>query len=212
MAGEQSAPDERVELTVTDVRQWLYCPRVVYFLYGLGRRRPVTFKMEEGRRQHERAEALEARHTLQAYGLSEGERVFQLRLRSARLGLNGIIDLAIRTSSEAIPVDFKLTEGNVARNHLYQLTAYAMLLEEHWQLPARRGFVYLLPQRRAVPVRITPERRQRVLAVLEEIRAALASESWPAPTPVAARHRDCEFLPRCGDVDAFPPPPFKGGW
>jgi CRISPR-associated exonuclease Cas4 len=196
------------DLTVTHLRQWLYCPRVVYFMAGLGARRPLTFKMEEGHRQHERTEELEARHSLRAYGLARGERAFRVRLHSERLGLSGVVDMAIRTDDEAIPVDFKFTEGGVARNHVYQLTAYALLLEEHWHLPVRRAFIYLIPDRAAHEVAITPARRHGALRLLGDIRKALAREAWPEPTPVRARHRDCEFLPRCGDVDALPPPAF----
>jgi CRISPR-associated exonuclease Cas4 len=177
--GDGHAPAQR-ELTVTDVRQWLYCRRVVYFHAALGYRRPLTFKMQEGHRQHERTEALEARHTLQAYGLTHGRREFRLRLQSARLGLSGILDMAIRTDDEVIPVDFKFTEGDVARNHIYQLVAYALLLEEHQQLPARRGFIYLVPQRRACEVTITPALRRRLPRILVEIREAIEKESWPA--------------------------------
>jgi CRISPR-associated exonuclease Cas4 len=162
--------------------------------------------MQEGQRQHDRTEVLEARHTLQAYGLTEGERQFRVRLHSPRLELSGVVDMVIETPTEVIPVDFKFTEGDVARNHVYQLVAYALLLEEQRGVPARRGFIYLVPQRRAREVVVTTALRRRVAGVVAEIRAALDREELPSPTVVRARHVDCEFLPRCGDVDAWPPP------
>ncbi|MBM4463865.1 MAG: DUF911 domain-containing protein [Chloroflexi bacterium] len=58
-------------LTVSDVKQFAYCPRVVYFTYALPRRRPTTYKMKEGKIEHEHVAELEERRSLRAYGLAE---------------------------------------------------------------------------------------------------------------------------------------------
>ena len=76
-----------VSLTVTDMKNFLYCRRIPFHGYLLGVRRPQTFKMVEGKRAHEDVAALEARRSLRAYGLRAGERFFDVALRSERLGL-----------------------------------------------------------------------------------------------------------------------------
>jgi len=67
--------------------------------------------------------------------------------------VQGVLDILIRTDDELIPVDYKFTEGDVALNHVHLLAAYALRVEEHFRLPARRGFCYLVPQRRACELR-----------------------------------------------------------
>src|SRR5450756_643887 len=90
-----------IALSVSDVRQWVYCPRIVYYRLCQPLRRPVTYKMEEGKLQHLRIEELEERRTLRLYGLREEEKLGQVerhlrpRLRSVGLGLSGIVDLVL---------------------------------------------------------------------------------------------------------------------
>ena len=76
-------------------------------------------------------------------------------LRSARLGLRGRLDLAIAVpdraapGAEAIVVEYKDSEKPAGPHFKLQLAAYALLLEEAWGLPVRRGFIYGIPLRRA---------------------------------------------------------------
>lgn len=207
--------EELLTLTVTDVRQWVYCPRIVYYTYGLKVKRPVTYKMEEGTLQHERVTALEERRTLRSYGLrreDEGHREFRVALYSARLGLSGLLDMAIITPHEVIPVEYKdntpaVSLDNkratpvVALNHKYQLTAYALLCEEKFGLAVRRSFVHYIPTRQSREVLITPEMRRFVLDALADIRQMLQAERLPPPTPERRRCRECEFRRFCGDID-----------
>ncbi|MBI4497306.1 MAG: CRISPR-associated protein Cas4 [Chloroflexi bacterium] len=188
-------------LTVSDVKQYPYCPRIVYYSYLLPvRARPTTYKMEEGRREHERIAELEERRSLRAYGLAEGQRHFDVAVSSDRLGLRGRLDMVVEALGEVIPVDFKNSEGAVGLNHKYQLTAYALLVEEVWRRPVRRGFIYLIPQKRAQEVRITSNMRGWVRKALREIRAAIAQEALPEATRMRGRCVDCEFRNLCPDV------------
>jgi len=105
-------------LTVSDVKQYPYCPRIVYYTYLLPlRARPITYKMAEGKLEHERTTELEERRSLRAYGLAEGVRHFDVALSSQRLGMSGRLDMVIETPAEVIPVDFKNSEGKVGLNH-----------------------------------------------------------------------------------------------
>lgn len=191
------------QLTVSDVKQYVYCPRIVYFTACRQLRRPVTYKMIEGQLGHEDVETKEHRRSLRAYGIDNGERRFATRLRSERLGLSGVLDMIIITPTEAVPVEFKNTSAPPGLNHKYQLTAYALLAEERWGKPIRRGFVYLIPEKQAVEIEITPSMRSFVMQVLENVRAMVVSERLPEPTRRVGRCVDCEFKNYCGDV-SFP--------
>ena len=108
-------------LPVTELRQWSYCPRVVYYhltMPGAGR---MTYKMEEGLRAQELIESLEMRRTLREYGLADAERQFGVWLSDEEIGLSGKLDLLLRGEKTAAVVDFKLTSGEVGENHRMQL-------------------------------------------------------------------------------------------
>lgn len=187
-------------LTITDLRQWLYCPRVVHYHYFPPARRVVTFKMQRGVEQHSRAADLEHRRTLAAYGLTDGERRFAIRVLSPTLGVNGILDMAIVRPDEAIPVEYKSGRPPLAKNHRYQLGLQALMLEELTSLPTRRAFVYWIGQREAEEMRITPALRRDVPMQLDAIRRALRTGEMPPPTEHGGRCVDCEFRRFCGDV------------
>lgn len=189
-----------LDLTVTDVRQHAYCPRIPFFrLAALLRPRVVTAAMQEGTREHQRTADLEHRRGLRAYGLEDGERLFNVTIRCARLALSGRLDLVIRREHEVIPVEFKNSTAPLGLNQKYQLTAYAMLAEEHFQLPARRGFVYFIPRKAAREVAITPATRAYTRRILREIREGVRTEHMPAGTRVLGRCHACEFLRYCND-------------
>jgi len=187
-------------LTVTDVKQYVYCPRIVFFTYCIPLRRPITYKMEEGKLQHEHTQELERRRSLRAYGLTKGERAFSIRLHSERLGLSGLLDMAIITPGEVIPVEYKHSTGKLGLNHKYQLVAYGLLCEEKWDKPVRRGFFYLIPSKRAQEVTITPNGRRFVKRMLYEMREMIRKEAMPPPTRHRGRCAECEFRRFCGDV------------
>jgi len=190
-----------ITLTVGDVKQYCYCPRVVFYTYCLHIKRPTTYKMVEGNLEHEVVQEKEERRSLRAYGLREGERQFNLNLYSRRLELTGKLDMVIITPAEIIPVDFKNTSGKPGLNHKYQLTGYALLLEESFQKPVRRGFIYLLPQKKACEISITDNMRLFFKKTLDKIRHMLDSESLPPPARRESLCTDCEFRNFCGDID-----------
>lgn len=187
-------------LTVSDVKQYVYCPRVVYYTYHVSIRRPVTFKMEEGKREHEHVEALEQRRSLRAYGLSEGERHFNVGLHSDRLGLSGRLDMVIELPHEAVPVDFKNAPGPAPLNHKYQLAAYALLIEERWRKPVRRGFIYFVPDKRAQELALSPSIRRFTLGRVDRARKTVLGDGLPPPTRHRGRCRECEFRLFCNDI------------
>ena len=161
--------------------------------------RPTTAKMDLGKEEHETTSAKEARRTLKAYGIKEGERRFGVDLRSEVLGLRGRIDMMILTPRETIPVEYKMAAG-IGLHHKYQLTAYAMLAEHTLRRTVSRAFVYLTPAKRAVEVPITAAMREHVRGILAGLRSSVAYERLPRPTPHRKRCVGCEYRRFCGDV------------
>jgi CRISPR-associated exonuclease Cas4 len=193
-------------LEVTDLKQYTYCQRIVYYRYCLPRVRPITGLMEEGIRRHEEEDEREERRSLHKYGVSEGERVPHLALRSSELGLSGRLDLAIATPSreapqaEGIVVEYKYSEQKAGSHFKLQLAAYALLLEEAWSIPVKYGYLYSIPLRRAERVPITPHLRKKVVQTVQDIKHIVESELMPAPPSTQYRCVTCEFRRFCNDV------------
>jgi CRISPR-associated exonuclease Cas4 len=193
---------EQVVFTVTDLRQYTYCPRIVFYTYCLPLIRPTTYKMESGIVAHERAGERARRRTLSAYGLEEGKRHFDVWLTSPILGLRGRADLVVEVGEreELIPVEYKQSRRSTGRHVRLQLAAYGLMLEETWDADVRRAFVYFLPRRKAEEIRLTKRLRDETQAAVMEMRAMVEREAMPDPPRGRRQCVNCEFRRFCNDV------------
>lgn len=196
--------EDRWLVRVTDLKQYAYCPRVVYYQYCLPGVRPITFKMEHGIEAQDRVEELEKRRSLREYGLEEGERHFNIALTSQRLGCTAQIDLVVTygvgPSRTLLPVDFKMSRQEPGRHFMLQLACYGIMLEEAWKVPAPEGVIYLIPVKRAIRVKLDKRLRRDAERIVEAIRTLVATEQMPPPTPQRSRCVDCEFRRFCNDT------------
>jgi CRISPR-associated exonuclease Cas4 len=198
---------ERRLFRVTDLKQHLYCPRIVYWTYVTPVEKKLPRKVAYGEADHALLAHLERRRTLKAYGLESGTRRFHVRVRSDDLGLVGVLDALLENEQERIPVEYKDTLGGVRLNHRFQLAAYGMMLMEEAGPPVRRGMVFCIPENRVYSVRLDLALDRRVREALREMRRTLETEELPAPADRWAKCRDCEFLRYCGDRYAVPQEP-----
>jgi len=190
-----------IPLRVSDLKQYIYCPRIPYFYYVLPIPRRITRKMEYGALEHIEIERMEKRRGLKPYGVLEGERTFHVKLESPRLGLYGVLDMMITSSTgEIYPVEFKHGISKQGLHQKYQLAAYAMLLEDMFRKPVKYGFLYLIPIKAVVPLEITCSMREHIKKVLSAIRNIIARERIPDYIRSSQRCRDCEFCNYCADL------------
>jgi len=193
--------DERLQLTVTDLKRYIYCPREVFFTYVLPVEVRTTRKMEYGKLEHLDFAQLERRRGFKKYGLEDGKRNFNVSLHSPRLGLRGILDLLITSPhGELFPVEVKNTFHFLHLGYKYQMTAYAMLVEDMLRKPVRQGYIYLIPRKKAYCVEITSSMRLFLKRMLSAINNMVRDEKFPVVPRSWRRCRDCEFRNYCGDI------------
>jgi CRISPR-associated exonuclease Cas4 len=200
MAEPKEHAERLIPLTATDLKQWAYCKRIVYYRHVMPVKFVPTYKMERGRNVEAAVAAMEKRRGFRRYGLQRAERRFGVWLSSPRLGLSGRPDLLIVTKTACYPVDFKDTEGGLRQNHRLQLAVYAILAEEQLRLPVPAAFVYLVPSAELMRVAVGQRERAEVLAAIEEIEGLVSHERMPEPTPLRGRCVGCEFRNYCDDI------------
>lgn len=194
------APADDVLFTVTDLKQYSFCPRVFYYEHCLPHIRPRTHKMDIGHEEHEAEQKRAERRTLRQYGTVTGRREFEVPVESRPLRLRGIIDEVVYTEDgRLLPVDYKLAP-KVSANHRLQLAAYAMLLEDRAGTAVKEGYIYLIGKRSITSVDITPTLREQIRGLLGAMFETLRWERMPEPTTVPNRCAGCEFRRFCNDV------------
>jgi CRISPR-associated exonuclease Cas4 len=188
------------DLRATDLRQFLYCPRVVYYSYVVPVNRVETFSMRRGRLAEVEHARLERRRTLGRYGLEDGARRYDVKLRCQALGVSGLVDEVVDSPSGSVPIDVKCTTGGVADGHKVQLAVYAMALEEETGRPVPHGFIHLVPAKRVIRVAIDEHLRAATRDLTRRVRELVRSASFPAPADRAAKCAACELKFFCNDV------------
>lgn len=187
-------------LSVNDLKQFLYCPRIVYYHWVMPVRPPTTFLMQRGHNQEERFERLEPRRVLNRYGFDEAIRHFWLEITGESLGLIGKVDLVLEGADRVAVVEFKATASRLAENWKLQLCAYGLLAEGHFQRHCPMGFVMLNDREECVEIELTQSLREQTFSVLKQARALVVRQEFPDPTPVRARCVQCVYRNFCGDV------------
>jgi CRISPR-associated exonuclease Cas4 len=187
-------------IPVTELKQWVYCERIVYYhrvMPGIGQ---PTFKMKEALAAQELIESLEMRRGLQPYGFEGARRHFGVWLNDSELGLSAKTDLILEAADRMAVVDFKLTSGEVGENHRMQLAAYSMLAEASYAKPSAVSFQYRIPDNRVFIIEITQELRKAVAAAITAIREMETKQQYPPATTVRGRCVECEYANYCGDI------------
>jgi CRISPR-associated exonuclease Cas4 len=131
--------------------------------------------------------------------MQEGERRFDIRLISAAWGLSGLIDEVVLHPEEAVVVDYKMSEW-AGDNHLLQVAAYALLVEEAFQRPVQRAFIYLIKARTFETVPIEVGLRNSVVETLNHIQRIRLYEYMPPPVEQRNKCAACEFRRFCNDI------------
>jgi CRISPR-associated exonuclease Cas4 len=179
-------------ISVTDVKHYIYCPRLIYFDHVLHAKPVFGSQQEEGKESHEEQVAKELRRKDAIYYSSEfvgAQKLLFASLSSDALGLQGNVDLIIHTArDEFIPVEYKNMNsdgGRVCMDHKYQLVAYALLIEEHFGTTVKSGIVNYLPEGLIVQFEITPTMKTHVKRVIGHIKRIIQTEELP-PIRVAS--------------------------
>ena len=185
-------------IPVNLIRQWCYCPRVVYYmeLTNVNFHRPPW--VQQGEQFHCSEEKLWSRRNLTRFKLKEGKTYYNLVLKDTKLSLHGIVDMAIETDDAVYAIEFKLTANNKKRGDQMQLVAYAMLLEKRFAKPSPVGF--LVGKGKALfDIEISTEKRNDVLRIRDDIQKMLTRGVKPATSATTVQCCNCEYINFCND-------------
>ena len=180
------------------IRQWCYCPRVVYYRELAGAMDKYPLWVEQGEDFHRMEEKLWERRNLSRFGLQEGRKHYRVTLRDEALGLHGIADMAIETEDRVYAIEYKLSASGKKRGDLLQLTAYAMLLERHFSKPCPVGF--LIGSGKVLhTIEFDDSKREAVAGVVNQIRHMMERGMKPSSSASIAQCSACEYVNYCND-------------
>lgn len=183
-----------------ELRQYHYCPRVIFYERCTPVHRRETFRMQYGREAHDAETALEKQRSLQRYGLHQGQREFGVKMHSPTLDVFGIADLIVTVGQEAYPIEFKDSTRPPDDGHHMQVCAYGLLLEDLRGVNSPRGYWHSTRTRETYVIEFDTKLRRRTLKAIKEINSFINAERCPDPTPHLGKCMECELKNFCADV------------
>ena len=187
--GNQRLPTSDIAepmISVTDIKHYLYCPRIIYFERVLHAKPMLGSQQLDSQEQHEGYVRKELRRKGAIYYSQEfidSDKMLFVPLCSPVLNMQGVVDLIIRTKNgEYIPVEYKNTVTNHGRawtDHKYQLVAYALLIDENYKTNVKRGFINYIPEEEIIGLEITETMKTHVKRIIGNINRILQEEKIP---------------------------------
>lgn len=125
--------------------------------------------------------------------------VSEVRVESEELQLKGRVDRIIisRKDNSVIPFELKSREDRIFHSDEIQLTAYAMLLEQHYKQAIKTGFVEAGNNRQEVT--ISEENKSEVLDIANMIRN-INENPVPPMQSNFNKCKNCEFREECAKL------------
>ena len=178
-------------IMLSALQHYSYCPRQCALIHQEQIFEDNVFTIR-GHLAHERVDSGES-------GMEYGLRVERaLPLFSERLGLVGKADVVeFLEDGTPYPVEYKQGKRQQKLHDEVQLAAQALCLEEMTGKAVSEGAIYHHKTRRRRVVLIDASLREYTLALIEQVRALLATSVLPPPVDDRALCENCSLLEAC---------------
>ena len=176
--------DEQTHLIpVTWIKQYHFCPRIIYYLGVLGFTERTTESMIEGKEFHSTEEhKIPRRKTIAGKRREYTKKSWsKLYVASEKLGLYGTIDEVDETNYGLVVVENKFMKSprKPRPGHIYQAVAYAMLAEEALNKPAKKIIIRYVLDRKYFEIPITEDLKKHVIWTISRIKSIIEKEKIP---------------------------------
>ncbi|NQT64653.1 MAG: CRISPR-associated protein Cas4 [FCB group bacterium] len=189
-------------VTPSDVIEYLYCPRFIYFMKILKieqheHRRNLVNK---GRNLHELKLVRNKEYLRKKIGAIDKE--VDVYLRSSSLKLVGRIDEVLFLEDDtAAPLDYKYAfwEDKIYKTLQTQQVLYALLIEENYDIKVNRAYiVYIRSKNHLVEIDITERMKTKALTIVQEIFDIVNLNYFPNKSKNSRKCSDCTYKNLCG--------------
>lgn len=193
--------ENRAIITISDVLEYLFCPRFIYFMHCLEipQHEEMRFKVLRGREVHEEKRSVNPHYLRKKIGVVRREQ--NVFLASKEHCIKGIVDEVIfLDDGTAAPFEYKFAEfkEKVFRTYHNQLALHAMMIQEQFNVEVTRGFVCFVRSRDHVEeVAFSEEDFERARELVQEILKIIGTGYFPERARSRAHCIDCCYRNIC---------------
>jgi len=169
------------DVSVSDLVQYYFCPRKVYFLRVAGLQVPPRPKMRLGAEEHEREHRrMKERRNVYGFSRNNVRHVSHNVYAEADCGLYGQIDTLITLANgNVVPVEVKYSNRvTIFRQWKKQITAYAFLLRSLGHR-VTDGVIYFPRQKMTANIPVYSNDLDQIAKDVANVRSLLEGEKMP---------------------------------
>lgn len=188
-------------ITISDVIEYLFCPRFVYFIHCLGipQREGRLIKVQKGRVLHKSKEKTNFGYLRKRYGVTD--KLTGIYLSSKKHRIRGVMDEVLFFDDGSVaPLDYKFAKyvNRVFRTHKYQSALYGLMIAEHFNRPVHKGYLcYVRSGNKIIEIQFNERLFQQAQDVVNNIFSIIQREAFPEATGNTKRCVDCCYRRIC---------------
>ena len=133
-----------VFITVSDVIEYMFCPRFIYFMHCLAipQHEEQRFKVRKGRNIHTTKTKLDKDYLRKKLGVEKKE--VNVYLSSEKYHIKGIVDeVLFLDDGTAAPLDYKFAEykNKIFQTYKNQMILYGLMISEVYNINVNKGII-----------------------------------------------------------------------
>lgn len=201
LAQGRGVAQEEIFITPSDVIEYLFCPRFIYFMRCLDipQHEDERYKVMKGREVHDEKAKINREYLRKKLGCVAKD--ISVYLTSSVLHLKGEVDEVLSFSDGTLaPLDYKFAEYKdwVFQTYKYQSSLYALLIMENYGMEVNRGYVCYLRSKNFI--KEIPFRRvdfEKAKSLVREVLNIISKGYYPKKKGSLARCIDCCYRNIC---------------
>lgn len=181
------------------IRQYYFCPRIVYFQL-LTNIKPIYPRHTQlGKEYHQLQYKLIKHRRFKKLNIDYKNILTEKYLENEQLGINGKVDMAFICEKEVVPVEFKFIEKKPSYAYILQLAGYGILLEKEFNIPFNRGFIIYSNNIKFYKIVFNEKIKDDFLKTIDNIKEIVKRGILPYSSANENKCSQCEYINYCDD-------------
>lgn len=199
--GEYAETDSETIIRISDVLEYLFCSRFIYYMYCLDipQHEEKRFKVLKGREVHE-TRKLTNRDYLRR-GLYCTRKECDVFIASKEHHIKGIVDeVLFLEDGTAAPLEYKFAEykDKIFKTYKFQLVLQALLIRENYNIEVNRAYLCFTRSNSLIKeIVITKPDFKKAEKIIEEILDIIQKGLYPKASKPSRKCVDCCYRNIC---------------
>lgn len=186
-------------ITPSEIIQYLYCPRFIYFEHVLGipQFEEKSYKAMRGRHLHDDKKRMNKDYLRKKLGVVKK---YQEQYLTNNILRGKVDEVLLLNDGTAAPLDYKFAQykDRVFNTYKTQLACYAWLIEDNFDKKVTRGYlVYTRSKSKLVEIPLDEEFKKSVREQAESIIEIISENRFPKATRYKKRCTGCTYRNIC---------------